>query len=64
MTGRGFTTALHDVIALAEAVSDGVTGARGQLALSQYEGSRLHADRDLVHGSRLWATQYLAAVGR
>jgi len=64
MTGRGFTTALHDVIALAEAVSGGVTSTRGQLALSQYERSRLQADRALVHSSRLWGTQYLAAVGR
>jgi 2-polyprenyl-6-methoxyphenol hydroxylase-like FAD-dependent oxidoreductase len=52
MTGRGFTTALHDVVALADAVSGGVAGERGPSALAQYECARLNAGRELVQSSQ------------
>jgi 2-polyprenyl-6-methoxyphenol hydroxylase-like FAD-dependent oxidoreductase len=64
MTGRGFTTALHDVVALGGALSDGITDEQGELALSQYERSRLHAARELVQSSHLWGAEYLASISR
>jgi 2-polyprenyl-6-methoxyphenol hydroxylase-like FAD-dependent oxidoreductase len=64
MTGRGFTTALHDVVALGEAVADGITDGRGERALSEYERSRLPAARELVQSSQLWGAQYLASISR